>query len=87
MSPSTALAGPVGATAAAAAIKWITKDGIGAAGRLLVGGRLGVEFDDDPRRWRMAAEALATLGEGSPWHLLTHFCGCARVMPGFGWCS
>jgi hypothetical protein len=26
----------VGATAAAAAIKWITKDGIGAAGRVLV---------------------------------------------------
>jgi hypothetical protein len=55
--------GPVGATAAAAAIKWIVKDGIGAAGRLLVGGRLGLEFDDDPRRWRMAAEALTTLGE------------------------
>lgn len=56
------LSGPVGATAAAAAIKWIVKDGIGAAGRLLVGGRLGLEFDDDPRRWRMAAEALTTLG-------------------------
>jgi hypothetical protein len=58
------ITGPVGATAAAAAIKWITKDGLGAAGRLLVGGRLGLEFDDDPRRWRMAAEALTTLGEG-----------------------
>ncbi|WIA12039.1 hypothetical protein OEZ85_012118 [Tetradesmus obliquus] len=55
-------AGPVGATAAAAAIKWIIKDGIGAAGRLLVGGRLGLEFDDDPRRWRMTAEALTTAG-------------------------
>jgi hypothetical protein len=52
----------VGATAAAAAIKWIIKDGIGAAGRLLVGGKLGLEFDDDPRRWRMAAEALTTAG-------------------------
>eukprot|EP00878_Enallax_costatus_P007114 GHUV01007456.1.p1 GENE.GHUV01007456.1~~GHUV01007456.1.p1 ORF type:complete len:570 (+),score=144.92 GHUV01007456.1:464-2173(+) len=55
-------AGPVGATAAAAAIKWIVKDGIGAAGRLLVGGKLGLEFDDDPRRWRMMAEALTTTG-------------------------
>lgn len=60
--------GPVGATAAAAAIKWIVKDGLGAAGRLLVGGRLGQEFDDDPRRWRMAAEALTTAGKGQhPW--------------------
>lgn len=55
-------AGPVGAVAATAAIKWIIKDGIGAAGRLLVGGRLGREFDDDPRRWRMVAEAITTLG-------------------------
>eukprot|EP00775_Hariotina_reticulata_P012982 gene12982-13111_t len=55
-------AGPVGATAAAAAIKWIVKDGLGAAGRLLVGGRLGQEFDDDPRRWRMTAEAFTTAG-------------------------
>ena len=43
--------GPVGTTALAAAYKWIAKDGIGAAGRLLVGGRLGLELDDDPRRW------------------------------------
>jgi hypothetical protein len=64
-------AGPVGATAAAAAIKWIIKDGIGAAGRLLVGGRLGLEFDDDPRRWRMAAEALTTAGAACLW-----MCGC-----------
>lgn len=55
-------ASPVGATAAAAAIKWIIKDGIGAAGRFLVGGRLGLELDDDPRRWRMIAELLTTLG-------------------------
>jgi hypothetical protein len=53
----------VGAVAASAAIKWIIKDGIGAAGRFLVGGRLGREFDDDPRRWRMVAEAITTLGE------------------------
>lgn len=55
--------GPAGTAAAAAAIKWITKDGIGALGRFLVGGRLGLEFDDDPRRWRMMAEALTTTGE------------------------
>jgi hypothetical protein len=52
----------VGTVAASAAIKWIIKDGIGAAGRFLVGGRLGREFDDDPRRWRMVAEAITTLG-------------------------
>jgi len=65
---AAAASGPVGATAAAAAIKWIVKDGIGAAGRLLVGGRLGLEFDDDPRRYRMMGEALTTLGEqGGAW--------------------
>ncbi|KAI8463307.1 MAG: vitamin B6 photo-protection and homoeostasis-domain-containing protein [Monoraphidium minutum] len=55
-------AGPAGVVAVSAAIKWIIKDGIGAAGRFLVGGRLGREFDDDPRRWRMTAEAITTLG-------------------------
>lgn len=38
------------------------QDGIGSAGRFLVGGRLGAELDDDPRRWRMVAELLATIG-------------------------
>ncbi|KAK9805694.1 hypothetical protein WJX72_012310 [[Myrmecia] bisecta] len=52
----------VGTAAATASIKWITKDGIGAAGRLLVGGRLGNVFDEDPKRWRMTAEVFATLG-------------------------
>jgi hypothetical protein len=47
------------------------KDGIGALGRFFVGGRLGREFDDDPRYWRMVAEAVATVGEQ----------GCGRV----GW--
>lgn len=56
--------GPAGTAAASAAIRWLVKDGIGAAGRALVGGgRLGREFDDDPRRWRMAAEAITTVGE------------------------
>ena len=27
-----------------------------------VGGRLGTVFDEDPKRWRMLAEALGTLG-------------------------
>ena len=31
------VSGPVQATASAAAIKWISKDGVGALGRLLVG--------------------------------------------------
>ena len=51
-----------GAAASAAAIKWITKDGIGAAGRVLVGGKLGNVFDEDPKRWRMVAEAFLSLG-------------------------
>lgn len=45
-----------------AAIKWITKDGVGALGKLLVGGRLGVYFDEDPRLWRMIAESVSTIG-------------------------
>ncbi|MEW5303057.1 MAG: hypothetical protein WDW36_005786 [Sanguina aurantia] len=55
-------AGPVGAVAAAAGIKWIIKDGIGAMGRSIVGSSLGPEFDDDPRRWRMIAELVSTCG-------------------------
>ena len=45
-----------------AAIKWVTKDGIGAAGRLFVGGKLGFMFDEDPKKWRMIAEGFTTLG-------------------------
>eukprot|EP00210_Caulerpa_lentillifera_P009103 g8681.t2 len=53
----------VAATASlTAAIKWITKDGVGAIGKLLVGGRLGVYFDEDPRLWRMIAESVSTVG-------------------------
>lgn len=53
---------PAGAAGASAAIKWITKDGLGAAGRMIVGGQLGKYFDEDPKRWRMNAEAVTTLG-------------------------
>ncbi|KAI8110268.1 hypothetical protein M9435_001947 [Picochlorum sp. BPE23] len=54
--------GPVDSVGLSAAIKWVTKDGIGAAGRLFVGGKLGFMFDEDPKRWRMIAEAFTTLG-------------------------
>ena len=54
--------GPADAVGLSAAIKWVTKDGIGAAGRLFVGGKLGFMFDEDPKRWRMIAEAFTTLG-------------------------
>ena len=63
-SPSTLAAGAAAATAVtagpSAAVQWISKDGIGAAGRLIVGSSLGALIDDDPRRWRMVAEALTT---------------------------
>lgn len=57
----------VGASAAttvglSAGIKWVMKDGIGAAGRLFVGGNLGVSIDEDTKRWRMIAEVFTTLG-------------------------
>jgi len=55
-------AGPAGVTAAAAAIKWLTRDGLGALGRLAVGVRGGREIDEDPRLWRMAAEGAGTVG-------------------------
>mmetsp|Transcript_2506 Transcript_2506/g.7550 ORF Transcript_2506/g.7550 Transcript_2506/m.7550 type:complete len:636 (-) Transcript_2506:730-2637(-) len=54
--------GAAGTAGATAAVKWITKDGIGALGRLLVGGKLGPVFDEDPKRWRMLSEALASGG-------------------------
>lgn len=50
------------ATAVAASIKWIIKDGVGTLGRLFVGGRLGLFIDEDPRLWRMVAEAFSTVG-------------------------
>lgn len=54
--------GPAGAVGFSAAIKWVTKDGVGAAGRLFVGGKLSAVFDEDPKRWRMIAEAVTSLG-------------------------
>jgi len=55
-------AGPTGVAAASAAIKWVTKDGLGALGRLIIGGRFGGMFDENPRRWRMSAELFSVVG-------------------------
>ncbi|ESQ40061.1 hypothetical protein EUTSA_v10013293mg [Eutrema salsugineum] len=50
------------AAASAAAIRWVSKDGIGALGRLLIGGRFGSLFDDDPKQWRMYADFIGSAG-------------------------
>ncbi|KAL9426019.1 hypothetical protein AB3S75_032899 [Citrus x aurantiifolia] len=50
------------AAASAAAIKWVSKDGIGAVGRLFIGGRFGNLFDDDPKQWRMYADFIGSAG-------------------------
>ncbi|KAM6550653.1 hypothetical protein CsatB_000461 [Cannabis sativa] len=50
------------AAASAAAIRWVSKDGIGAVGRLLIGGRFGNIFDDDPKQWRLYADFIGSAG-------------------------
>ncbi|KAK6245057.1 hypothetical protein QUC31_011466 [Theobroma cacao] len=50
------------AAASAAAIRWVSKDGIGAVGRLFIGGRFGNLFDDDPKQWRMYADFIGSAG-------------------------
>ncbi|KAK9291085.1 hypothetical protein L1049_009272 [Liquidambar formosana] len=50
------------AAASAAAIRWVSKDGIGAVGRLFIGGRFGNLFDDDPKQWRMYADIIGSAG-------------------------
>ncbi|KAJ3693721.1 hypothetical protein LUZ60_009201 [Juncus effusus] len=50
------------AAASAAAIRWVSKDGIGAIGRFLIGGRFGTLFDDDPKKWRMYADFIGSAG-------------------------
>ncbi|XP_039013036.1 protein root UVB sensitive 5-like [Hibiscus syriacus] len=50
------------AAASAAAIRWASKDGIGAVGRLFIGGRFGNLFDDDPKQWRMYADFIGSAG-------------------------
>ncbi|XP_021744784.1 protein root UVB sensitive 5-like [Chenopodium quinoa] len=59
ISGSTAAAS---AAASAAAIRWVSKDGIGAVGRLIIGGRFGNLFDDDPKQWRMYADFIGSAG-------------------------
>lgn len=54
--------GAAGTVGTSAAIKWITKDGLGAVGRLFVGGSLSSVFDEDPKRWRMNAEFVTAAG-------------------------
>ncbi|KAK9159060.1 hypothetical protein Scep_005634 [Stephania cephalantha] len=50
------------AAATAAAIRWVSKDGLGAIGRLFIGGRFGNLFDDDPKQWRMYADFIGSAG-------------------------
>ncbi|XP_057808126.1 protein root UVB sensitive 5 isoform X2 [Salvia miltiorrhiza] len=50
------------AAASAAAIRWVSKDGIGALGRLFIGGRFGNLFDDDPKQWRLYADFVGSAG-------------------------
>lgn len=50
------------AAASAAAIRWVSKDGIGALGRLFIGGRFGNLFDDDPKQWRLYADFIGSTG-------------------------
>ncbi|GMH22979.1 hypothetical protein Nepgr_024822 [Nepenthes gracilis] len=50
------------AAASAAAIRWVSKDGIGAIGRLIIGGRFGNLFDDDPKCYRMYADFIGSAG-------------------------
>ncbi|XP_050213657.1 protein root UVB sensitive 5 isoform X2 [Mercurialis annua] len=50
------------AAASAAAIRWVSKDGIGALGRLFIGGRFGSLFDGDPKQWRMYADFIGSAG-------------------------
>ncbi|ESR42607.1 hypothetical protein CICLE_v10013484mg [Citrus x clementina] len=38
------------------------QDGIGAVGRLFIGGRFGNLFDDDPKQWRMYADFIGSAG-------------------------
>jgi hypothetical protein len=61
--PGAAVTAVGGGIVLAASAKWLLKDGIGSLGRILVSS-LGPELDDDPRRWRMIAEILASVGIG-----------------------
>jgi hypothetical protein len=60
-----ALQAGLGAGAAPAltsAAKWVLKDGLGAAGRLAVAGRVAGLLDASPRQWRLYGEAASLAG-------------------------
>jgi hypothetical protein len=57
-----AAAAPAAAPALTAAAKWVLKDGLGAAGRLAVAGRVAGLLDSAPRQWRLYAELAALAG-------------------------
>lgn len=40
----------------------MSKDGLGTVGRVLIGGRFGSLFDDDPKQWRMYADFIGSAG-------------------------
>ncbi|KAL3839403.1 hypothetical protein ACJIZ3_023994 [Penstemon smallii] len=42
--------------------RWVSKSGIGSVGRLLIGGRFGNLFDDDPKQWRLYADFIGSTG-------------------------
>ncbi|RZC84400.1 hypothetical protein C5167_047186 [Papaver somniferum] len=50
------------AAATAAAIRWVSKDGLGTLGRFFIGGRFGDLFDNDPKQWRMYADFIGSAG-------------------------
>ncbi|CAK9878026.1 unnamed protein product [Sphagnum jensenii] len=53
---------PATTAGATAAIKWISKDALGALGRLFIGGRFGRVFDEDPKQWRIYGDLVASTG-------------------------
>jgi hypothetical protein len=56
--------------AATAAIRWITKDGLGALGRSVVGGRFASVVDEDPKRCVYRACASSPYSGPTSHHLL-----------------
>eukprot|EP00741_Cyanophora_paradoxa_P013109 tig00020675_g12662.t1 len=48
----------------AATLNWVLKDGIGRIGAMIFGSLFGNCFDNDPKRWRLAGDALYDMGMG-----------------------
>eukprot|EP00274_Cyanoptyche_gloeocystis_P000376 CAMPEP_0196664896 /NCGR_PEP_ID=MMETSP1086-20130531/58824_1 /TAXON_ID=77921 /ORGANISM="Cyanoptyche gloeocystis , Strain SAG4.97" /LENGTH=638 /DNA_ID=CAMNT_0042001389 /DNA_START=548 /DNA_END=2466 /DNA_ORIENTATION=- len=53
-----------GAITGAATLNWVLKDGMGRIGAMLFGSIFGNCFDNDPKRWRLAGDALYDFGLG-----------------------